>query len=623
VSAAVKDPTSARAQVRTEANLAGRFLSPVWPIETFIAINPLGGLQDLPFGAAVHRAGELLGARGTMPEGWFRSEHVKGRITDGDLLGVLRRQGALGSEPHQLRLGDRTLSAAELMLFDLHVGEPLPAPARRLRTIAEISGGNVAETVDSQTAKWCGAFLDAGQAGWRMPGRDEGFYTAWRRLARRDHSLPGDARRVLRELPEDPEQALLLAFEQLGVPIGEAREYMQAHLSRLPGWAAHVRWRGENVGDLDLVSYLAMRLSYERALLSETNITADHAAVRPAPAPAQLQARSSYERVLHIAKALGCSASTKMAQLVEAAQVLERLPAEERPLVWLAAYESHYRDGLIKALTRPANPGPRKRPAAQLVCCIDARSEGLRRHLERQGDYETLGFAGFFAVAISFRDLAAGAPSALCPVLLQPSNEINEYARAGGEQFAVRNLVGRSALAGAEESFHAAKEEMLSPFALAEASGWLAAPVAAGKTLAPGPFGFLRTRLFRAAVPPAPTMLSVKEGFSFEERALFAEVALTMMGLTRGFARLVVLCGHGSSTENNPYEAALDCGACGGNRGASRRRSSTARTSASTWPRGESGSRRTPGSSPPSTTPPPTRSRCSISTIFQPCTVRP
>ena len=86
MSAAVKDPTSARAQVRTEANLAGRFLSPVWPIETFIAINPLGGLQDLPFGAAVHRAGELLGARGTMPEGWFRAEHVKGRITDGDLL---------------------------------------------------------------------------------------------------------------------------------------------------------------------------------------------------------------------------------------------------------------------------------------------------------------------------------------------------------------------------------------------------------------------------------------------------------------------------------------------------------------------------------------------------------
>ena len=568
MSAAVKDPTSARAQVRSEANLAGRFLSPVWPIETFIAINPLGGLEDLPFGAALHRAGELLGARGTMPESWFRAEHVNGRITDEDLLGVMHGQGVLGSGPQQLRLGDRTLSAAELLLLDLHAGEPLPSPARRLRTIAEHTGGEVAETVDSQTAKWCAAFLDAGQAGWRMPGREEGFYLAWRRLARRDHSLPAAARTVLRELPDNPEQALLVALEQLGVSSEDAREYMQAHLSRLPGWAAHVRWRGENIGDLDLVSYLAMRLSYERALMSDTHASTDLAAASSSAAPAAFQPQSSYERVLHIARALGRSASTTVAQLVEAAEVLERLPAEERPLIWLAAYEANYRDRLIKSLTRPANPRPQKRPAAQLVCCIDARSEGLRRHLEQLGDYETLGFAGFFAVAIRYRDLAAGAPSALCPVLLAPSNEINERARDGEEQLAARTLVGRRVLAGAEESFHTAKDEMLSPFALAEASGWLAAPLAAGKTLAPRRFGSLRTRLFRAAVPPAPTVLSVKEGFSFEERALFAEVALTMMGLTSGFARLVVLCGHGSSTENNPYEAALDCGACGGNRGA-------------------------------------------------------
>jgi uncharacterized protein YbcC (UPF0753/DUF2309 family) len=39
------------------------------------------------------------------------------------------------------------------------------------------------------------------------------------------------------------------------------------------------------------------------------------------------------------------------------------------------------------------------------------------------------------------------------------------------------------------------------------------------------------------------------------------------MGMTRDFAPLVVLCGHGGGTVNNAFASALDCGACGGNRG--------------------------------------------------------
>jgi uncharacterized protein YbcC (UPF0753/DUF2309 family) len=49
-----------------------------------------------------------------------------------------------------------------------------------------------------------------------------------------------------------------------------------------------------------------------------------------------------------------------------------------------------------------------------------------------------------------------------------------------------------------------------------------------------------------------------------ESKINAAEKVLRAMSLTRGFARLVVLAGHGANVVNNPQASGLHCGACGG-----------------------------------------------------------
>ena len=240
--------------------------------------------------------------------------------------------------------------------------------------------------------------------------------------------------------------------------------------------------------------------------------------------------------------------------------------------------EQHYQHELIKQLMPQIKniECSKTRPDAQLIFCIDVRSEPFRRSLEPLGAYETLGFAGFFGIPARIHDFNLGTSRDSCPVLLKPRYDIEEQPITSSLSCVKKSEQRKKRFKMLKNVYHDLKYNFSTPFALVETLGAWCGITMLAKTIAPSLTDKAHTALNCRMMPTLPTQPIIQMdssnsvyGISPAEQALYGEAVLKMMGLTHNFAKLVVFCGHRSTTQNNPYASALDCGACGGNHGGS------------------------------------------------------
>ncbi len=568
--------SAARSRLLAQVDESARVVAPLWPLSTFVAVNPLWDLRHMPFHQAVEHASDVLEIRGYPSNGLFARAYAERRVTAADLQAVLDDDddddgcGGCGA-------GERF----EPMGVECAGGGG--SSVARASTVAErhdrVLGTRIAASVDREVAKWCAAYV----AGVLLDTTAEGFYAWWRKVVVYDpaaRSAVGRGGRArLAELGADADEALLRCMDLLGVPEAGRVLELARHLARMPGWAGHAKWRsgwaapGYPGPALHLLDYLAVRCCYEAVFLTSIERGAGLFNLKR-----RRFSRLSKERGVSTLGEERAGGGARRAVVAtggppgDVATWLARLDSDHAERTWLAAYENHYRDGLLDALDRRhgGDEVEEAPPAAQVVFCIDTRSERLRRHLEAAGPYETFGFAGFFGLPIRYRAWGSADAVDLCPVLVRPSAELAE--RPAGESCgaARQALAGRQLLAGARSAFDAARKGAMSQFVLAEAGGFVAGPIAVAKTVAPGRYQAARRWAQRILIPPAATFVDTDPqggAMGDEEQALLAGSALSAMGLVRSFAPVVLVCGHGSTTENNPYASSLDCGACSGSRG--------------------------------------------------------
>jgi uncharacterized protein YbcC (UPF0753/DUF2309 family) len=235
--------------------------------------------------------------------------------------------------------------------------------------------------------------------------------------------------------------------------------------------------------------------------------------------------------------------------------------------VWqLAAEQKYQRDLVAKIKSAPA-PSPSLRPDVQAIFCIDVRSEVFRRALESTSEkIETVGFAGFFGFAIERVPFGSEYGSPQCPVLLTPGFRIEEKPVGATPSQIESELQTRVSSTQLGRAWNAFKTSAVSCFSFVETGGLLSGAKLVKDTL------HVPHREYSHDEMKPYLHKEESSGMSLGEQIDVAASALKNMGLTKNLARIVMICGHGSHTTNNPYGAGLDCGACGGNSGAANAR---------------------------------------------------
>jgi len=482
-----------------------------------------------------------------------------------------------------------------------------PAPVRHRDWLAAAGGADSDLLVNEMLIRFCSAFLDQGIAHQPLPARDEGFFpaflalhrvggraSAWwsaglRAEAERLHAGRVDALACVRE-----------SLDALGVREDEVDNFLSATLLALRGWGGmiwHVEHRPDRVHHAvpkdSLVQFVAVRLLLDRfavaaaarASLGEAGPLAELRARLAARVP-QTRVNRDKQRaflIFQLAQVLGWTAE-QLCRLDAAGWValcaeVEGFTELDRRKVFHLAYEHRFRVQTLDALGTRGDRlvRPKERPSFQAVFCIDEREESIRRHVEEVAPTaETFGAAGFFGVVMYYRGAAAADFVPLCPVVVLPQHWVTETvdARLGEEDR--RRSSARRRLGMALQNFHGGSRRIVSGAFFSAAFGLLATVPLVARVMFPRLTAQFRGFFGRFIAPPPVTRLNLERtvptpspepgghGFLPAEMFNIAERILRDIGLTSGFARLVLVFGHGSTSLNNPHESAHDCGACGG-----------------------------------------------------------
>jgi hypothetical protein len=175
---------------------------------------------------------------------------------------------------------------------------------------------------------------------------------------------------------------------------------------------------------------------------------------------------------------------------------------------------------------------------------------------------ETLSSAGYFGVAVDYKGIDDPHSAAFCPVVVKPQHAVLEQPRAEDRELLETRRSRRRFLGLLTRNSFVSSRTLMRGWLSTAALGLLSAVPLLGHLLAPRRYARLRGWMNKAFLPEPRTELTLMRntpqsqgamtgllmGFAAPEKAERVASVLSPTGLTRGFARIVVILGHGSTS---------------------------------------------------------------------------
>jgi uncharacterized protein YbcC (UPF0753/DUF2309 family) len=382
--------------------------------------------------------------------------------------------------------------------------------------------------LDVIMSKWLAVFMDEGIAEWQMPNKEKGFYEAWKALAIYDKDV---CKPSLKHLPKTSIEALEQVLSAHSIT--EYTEVFSAHIAALSGWTGYIKHRIDTNSvwqqefPITIEDYLAVRLTIANHLDMSLEI------------PTEVVKDEAIQNLKH---------------------------------TWLKAWEATFQNKLVSDLkpnveTISTSEKKSKSPDAQLVFCIDTRSEMIRRHVEASGNYETYGYAGFFGIAADYQHYEEEISIKSCPPIVGSPYKITE---TPNEALVEQDTNFKDEKKRTKATTHILKrlKNMLpSSFGFVEGAGAFYGLSLLAQSFIPESYFKIKNRNKRDYESFCEPNIAYnggdknKQDIAIAEKVAIVKSGFDLMGWD-DFAPLVVFAGHGSHTANNPFGSSLDCGAC-------------------------------------------------------------